>query len=134
MLVVVRRVAGLVALLMALLPASPTLAQERNLVGTWSMQVYNPAGSGVVFTTFRQDGGFSQRWVIPMRESDYSGTYQLSRDGNTLQWVYRDYNPKNIPPMIQMDTPVSTSIQWVSANIFLTQDAGGTNRWVRQPQ
>jgi hypothetical protein len=113
--------------------AAPAQQQRNPLAGTWSMQVHNPTGSGVVFTTFNEDGRFTQRWVIPMRNSDYSGTYQLAADGSSLQWTYRDYNPKDIPPMIQLNTPVTTYIQWISPNIFLTQDGGGTNRWVRNP-
>jgi hypothetical protein len=85
--------------------ASAPAQQQRNpLVGTWSMQVYNQAGTGVVYTTFSENGRFTQRWVIPMRNADFAGTYQLSDDRSTLQWTYLDYIPKDIPPMIQLNT------------------------------
>lgn len=130
-----RIVQGLVLVaLLVLTGASTTLAQRNPLVGAWSMRTATTYGqaTGTIFTTFYEDGRFAQRWVIPGGTFDYRGSYALSSDRGVIQWIYRDYNPKGVPPMVQMNTPFNTQVRWISENIFLTEDAGGTNRWVRQ--
>jgi hypothetical protein len=111
-------------------------AEQRDpLIGTWSTQTSTQGQyTGNIFTTFNADGQFSQRWIVRGATVDYVGSYALSSDRNAIQWTYRDYNPKTVPPMIQLNTAFTTYIRWVSDNLFITEDGGGMNRWVRQPQ
>jgi hypothetical protein len=113
------------------------------LVGTWTTQTTRTDGTvtSTIFTTFLADGRFSQRRVIPGSTVDYVGNYQLSPDRNAVQSIYRDYNPKQdcrygacypIMPMVQMNTPMTIDIRWVRDNLFMTQDASGPMRWIRQ--
>jgi hypothetical protein len=122
---------------------STTQAQRNPLVGTWSTPTSTTQGqhTGTIFTTFYADGRFTQRWVIPRGTVDYVGSYRLSPDLNSLQWTYRDYSPKTdcrygacypVTPVVQMNTPFVTHLRWVRDNLFLTEDQGGTNRWIRQ--
>ena len=138
---IVQRLALVVVLVLT--GASTAQAQRNPLVGTWSMQTSTTQGqhTGTIFTTFYQDGRFTQRWVVPRGTVDYVGSYQLSPDRNTLQWLYRDYSPKTdcrygacypVTPAVQMNTPTTTRLRWVRDNLFLTEDQGGTNRWIRQ--
>jgi hypothetical protein len=122
---------------------SAALAQSRSLVGSWSAQTTDTQGrvTGTIFSTFRGDGSFAQRWVVPRITIDYTGGYRQSQDGSTVQWTYRDYHPKTdcrwgscmpVVSAVRMNVPLTTYIRWVSTNVFITEDASGPVRWVRQ--
>lgn len=134
----------LMAALLLALGASVAAAQGYPVVGAWSGQTTNTRGevTGTIFTTFRPDGRFVQRWVVPRATVEYSGEYRLAANGAAVQWLYRDYAPKQdcrmgacypVMPAVQMNTPIVTQIRWVRANLFITEDGGGAVRWIRQP-
>jgi hypothetical protein len=137
------RFATLVLTVLLSLASLAAHAQGYSLVGTWSAQTTNTRGqsTGSIFATYNPNGSFVQRWVIPRGTVDYAGNYRLSPDGSTLQSIYRDYSPKQscaygacypVVPVVQMNTPVTTYIRWIRANLFVTEDAGGAVRWIRQ--
>ena len=127
----------------AVVAAPPAEAQNNPLVGSWSGRTNSAYGetTGIIFVTFYADGRFTQRMVIPAGTIDYVGVYQLSPDGRVLQSTYRDYAPKQscrygacypLPAGVPMNQTMSTYLRWIQPNLFISEDAGGAVRWVRQ--
>jgi hypothetical protein len=127
----------------ALLAAAPAQAQNNPLVGTWSTRMTNTRGepTGVIFVTFHGDGRFQQRIIVPAGTIDYVGTYRLSADRRLLQSTFHNYSPRQIcsagicypvPSGVPLNQALSTSLNWLQPNLFVSEDASGPLRWIRQ--
>lgn len=127
--------------LAAVLALSPVAAQQQgSLVGAWSYSgpLNAQGGSLSMFFQFGQDGSFRLRVIFPSGQSDYMGQYQVN--GNSLQLLYRDYEPKQscrygacypIPPMVQMGQVYNQQIEFQGPTRFVFVDGGGAKLFVR---
>ncbi|WP_439815647.1 hypothetical protein [Zavarzinia sp. CC-PAN008] len=139
----------LFAVLAVLLAGGAALAPARAqmggnpLVGVWSTTTYLSDGSPYLsfFVSYGPDGSVQQRTIGPAGQNDVFGRYQLSADGQYLQTVFLDYEPKQLcssgfcnplPPPGYLNQTLTTPIQFQGPNRMQTQDASGPMLWVRQ--
>jgi hypothetical protein len=113
-------------------PIAPQI--QGSLVGVWSTTLYDTRGQAYasIFVQFGPDGRFQRRMIVQGGQSDVFGVWQYDPQYAVLRTRSQDYQPKNLPPPEPMGQLYTLQLQWVSANHFITQDASGPIRWVRQ--
>lgn len=111
----------------------PTQGQV-SLVGVWSTTLTDTRGQaiGSIFIQFSPDGRFQRRMIVRGGQNDVFGVWRYDPQSSILHSQAQDYAPRNLPPPEPMGQTYSLQVQWVSANHFVTQDASGPIRWVRQ--
>ena len=116
-------------------PQQPYYPQQQvSLVGVWSATLTDTRGQAVgsIFVQFSPDGRFQRRMIVRGGQSDVFGVWQYDAQNSILYSQAQDYSPKNLPPSEPMGQTYTLQVQWVSPNHFVTQDASGPLRWVRQ--
>ncbi len=105
-----------------------------SLVGVWSTTLHDTQGQAIasIFIQFAPDGRFQRRMIVRGGQSDVFGVWQYYAQNSVLHSQPQDYAPKNLPAPEPMGQTSSMRLQWVSTNHFITQDASGPIRWVRQ--
>lgn len=111
----------------------PTQVQV-SLVGVWSTTLHDTRGQAIasIFIQFTPDGRYQKRMIVRGGQSDVFGVWQYDPQNAILHSQAQDYAPKNLPPSEPMGQTYSLRLQWVNTNQFVTQDASGPIRWVRQ--
>ena len=114
-------------------PQYPTQVQV-SLVGVWSTTLRDTRGQPIasIFIQFAPDGRYQKRMIVRGGQVDVFGVWQYDAQNAILHSQAQDYSPRNLPPSEPMGQTYSLRLQWVSANHFITQDASGPIRWVRQ--
>lgn len=112
----------------------PYPQQQVSLVGVWSTTLYDTRGQAIasIFIQFAPDGRYQKRMIVRGGQSDVVGVWQYDPQNSILYSQAQDYSPKNLPPSEPMGQTYTLQVQWVSPNHFVTQDASGPIRWVRQ--
>lgn len=116
-------------------PQQPYYPQQQvSLVGVWSTTLTDTRGQAIasIFIQFSPDGRFQRRMIVRGGQSDVFGVWQYDPQNSVLYSQAQDYSPKNLPPSEPMGQTSTIQLQWVSPNHFITQDASGPIRWVRQ--
>lgn len=105
-----------------------------SLVGVWSTTLHDTQGRAIasIFIQFTPDGRYHRRMLVPAGQSDVFGVWQYDAQNSILHSRAQDYAPRNLPPSEPIGQTYSLRVQWVSGNHFITQDASGPIRWVRQ--
>lgn len=105
-----------------------------SLVGVWSTTLHDTRGQAIasIFIQFAPDGRYQKRMIVRGGQSDVFGIWQYDAQNAILHSQAQDYAPKTLPPSEPMGQTYSLRVQWVSINHFVTQDASGPIRWVRQ--
>jgi hypothetical protein len=112
----------------------PYPTQVQVLVGVWSTTLRDTQGRAIasIFIQFMPDGRFHRRMLVPAGQTDVFGVWQYDAQNSILHSQAQDYAPRNLPPSEPLGHTYSLRVQWVSSNHFVTQDASGPIRWVRQ--
>lgn len=116
-------------------PQQPYPAQvQTSLVGVWSTTLYDTRGQAIasLFIQFSPDGRFHRRMIVRGGQSDIFGVWRYDAQNSLLYSQAQDYAPRNLPPSEPIGQTYTLQVQWVSSNHFITQDASGPIRWVRQ--
>ena len=115
-------------------PQQPYPQQQMSLVGVWSTTLTDTRGQAIasIFIQFSPDGRYQKRMIVRGGQSDVVGVWQYDPQNSILYSQAQDYSPKNLPPSEPMGQTYTLQVQWVSPNHFVTQDASGPIRWVRQ--
>lgn len=111
----------------------PTQVQV-SMVGVWSTTLHDTQGrpTASILVQFSPDGRFQRRMLVRGGQVDVFGAWQYDVQNAILRTQSQDYAPRTLPPPEQMGQVYTLRVQWVSANHFVTQDASGPIRWVRQ--
>jgi hypothetical protein len=123
----------------AALALTAVAAQAQSLVGTWSTTINWNTPAGVMITaSFTPDGR-----VTTLTQNHQGQAYQLigvyQFQGNTLQYKFTDYNPKQIcgaycqpaPAPAPLNVVYTETIQFQNANQFVGTQNGASALYVR---
>jgi hypothetical protein len=114
-------------------PQYPTQVQV-SLVGVWSTTLHDTRGQTIasIFIQYSPDGRYQKRMIVRGGQTDVFGVWRYDPQNSILYSQAQNYSPRNLPPSEPMGQTYTLQVQWVSPNHFITQDASGPIRWVRQ--